>query len=411
MKTHCPACDGADIHAFYRVERMTVHSVINIPNREDALTFPRGDLELAFCNDCGFIFNRVFDAEKMHYCSQCEETQGFSPTFSNWHHNLAQKLVEKYELRGKSIIEIGCGKGEFLTMLCELGGNRGVGFDPAYVPERGTGAAGGGIEFIQDLYSEKYSAWKADFVCCKMTLEHIDRPLAFLQTLRRAIGEQSNALLFFQVPDIRRVLTDVAFWDVYYEHCSYFSLGSLARTFRRAGFEVLEQTSDYDGQYIMITARPASGSEALQTGSKDDLAELTREVASFQTAVAERIAGWRKEFEDIKVNGRRVVLWGSGSKAVSFLSTIGIAGAIEYVVDINPYRQGTYMAGNGQEVISPEFLRVYEPERVLVMNEIYIPEIQKDLAQMGLKPDLRSVSEETVLKNAFPGNKVLVPAS
>ena len=32
------------------------------------------------------------------------------------------------------MIEIGCGKGEFLTLLCETTGARGVGFDPEAVP-------------------------------------------------------------------------------------------------------------------------------------------------------------------------------------------------------------------------------------------------------------------------------------
>jgi SAM-dependent methyltransferase len=394
MKTYCPACGGADIHSFYRVERMTVHSVINIATPQEALAFPRGDLELAFCAECGFIFNRIFNASVMHYCSQCEETQGFSPTFSNWHHKLAQRVIDTYKLRDKSIIEIGCGKGEFLTMLCEMGGNRGVGFDPAYVPERNTSSTTSNIQFIQDLYSEKYSSYQADLVCCKMTLEHIDEPLAFLRTIRRAIGTQTSARLFFQVPDIRRVLSETAFWDVYYEHCSYFSLGSLARTFRLAGFDVLDLTSDYDGQYIMISAKPSDDCVTPTLAAEDDLAAVTREVISFERQARERIAEWRREFENISAAGRRVVLWGSGSKAVSFLSTIGMSEAIEYVVDINPYRQGTFMAGNGQKVVSPDYLTEYRPDTVLVMNEIYLDEVSRDLARLGLAPELKAVCGE-----------------
>jgi len=67
---------------------------------------------------------------------RCEETQGFSPFFRAWHEGLAQRLIDRYSLRAKKIIEIGCGKGEFLALLCDLGHNRGIGFDPAYVPER-----------------------------------------------------------------------------------------------------------------------------------------------------------------------------------------------------------------------------------------------------------------------------------
>jgi SAM-dependent methyltransferase len=397
MKSYCGACGSADVRPFYRVDRVPVHSVINIHSHAEAITFPSGDLELAVCAKCGFVFNWRFDPQNMHYCSQCEETQGFSPTFSKWHRNLARKMVDRYHLHGKSIIEIGCGKGEFLSMLCEIGGNRGVGFDPAYIPERNRSAATERIEFIQDLYSEKYTAYQADFVCCKMTLEHIDEPLAFLQMVRRAIGDKKETTVFFQVPDVRRVLTEIAFWDIYYEHCCYFSLGSLARTMEQAGFEVMDLTSDYDGQYIMVDARPVNGSKPSKLAAQNDLGAVMDEVRFFEKESAKRISEWHYDFARIKREGRRVVLWGSGSKGVSFLSTIGIGGAIEYVVDINPHRQGTYMAGNGQRVVSPEFLVDYQPDTVLVMNDVYLNEIGEDLVRMGLRPELKAVCGKTAV--------------
>ena len=64
--------------------------------------------------------------------------------------------------------------------------------------------------------------------------------------------------MLFELPDVRRVLDEVAFWDVYYEHCSYFSAGSLARLFRATGFEVLDLALDYDDQYLLLEARPSA---------------------------------------------------------------------------------------------------------------------------------------------------------
>ena len=45
------------------------------------------------------------------------------------------------------------------------------------------------------------------------------------------IGDRGTTVLF-ELPDVACVLEDVRFWDLYYEHCSYFSLGSMARLFR-----------------------------------------------------------------------------------------------------------------------------------------------------------------------------------
>ena len=83
-----------------------------------------------------------------------------------------------------------------------------------------------------------------------------------------------------------------------------------------------------------------------------------------------------------------MVLWGSGSKGVSFLTTVAGSDVIEYVVDINHYRQGYYMSGTAQKIVAPEFLQSYRPDAVVIMNEIYHDEIAQELAAMGLSPEI-----------------------
>jgi hypothetical protein len=101
---------------------------------------------------------------------------------------------------------------------------------------------------------------------------------------------------------------------------------------------------------------------------------------------------WRREIVARRAAGRRVVLWGGGSKAVSFLTTLGLTlDDIEYVVDINPRKAGTFLAGAGQETVVPAFLSGYRPDTVIIMNPIYRLEISESLAAMGLAPELLAV--------------------
>ena len=79
------------------------------------------------------------------------------------------------------------------------------------------------------------------------------------------------------------------------------------------------------------------------------------------------------------------MLWGGGSKAVAFLTTLGVTNEIAYAVDINPRRSGTFLAGGGQQIVAPEFLRDYRPDVVIIMNPIYRDEIQAALADMGVR--------------------------
>jgi len=383
----CPNCNSRTLNSFYRLTDIPVHSCLLMSSKEEALEYPVGDLQLGFCVSCGFITNMLFNQEVHNYSTQCEETQGFSACFNAFAKSLAQRVIDKYDIRNKVILEIGCGKGEFLALMCQLGKNRGIGFDPAYVPERNPDT-GSRIEFIQDFYSPKYAQQGADVICCRHTLEHIAPTLEFMQMLRKTVADRPETLLFFELPDVMRVLREGAFWDIYYEHCTYFSSGSLARLFRASGFDLDELYLDYHGQYLIVTARPQQGAGSTSLELEDDLELVTQAVNEFKQVCSHKMHYWLTTIRNFVRDGGKVVLWGSGSKAVAFLTTLGLASEVEYVVDINPYRHGKNLPGTGQEIVSPDFLKQYKPNKVIIMNPVYRDEIGQELDRLGVQADL-----------------------
>ncbi len=390
----CPACGAENLSRFYSEKNIPVHSVQLIRSRDEAVKFPTGQIDLAHCPVCGFICNLSYQPELQDYSAEYESTQAYSSTFNSFAYRLAQHLIERYELQNKKIIEIGCGQGEFLSLLCQLGGNYGTGFDPAYNPTRSAVQANHRLEIIPDYYSEKYSSYQADFFCCKMTLEHIRDVADFIAMVRRSIGDQKNTTVFFQVPAIERVLKEVAFWDIYYEHCSYFSMGSLSRLFRSQGFEVREVWRDYSNQYLMIDSQPGENRLASSALSwENDLEKLAGEVATFAARVPEILDTWKRIIQNAYQQDQKVVLWGSGSKGVAFLTTLDLCGEVEYTVDINPNKHGTYMAGTGQKIVSPDFLMEYQPDLIILMNPIYRREVQEELNKRGLSARIVGVGE------------------
>jgi SAM-dependent methyltransferase len=385
----CPSCGSDQVGTFYEAPSAPVNSVLLLPSREQALAFPTGEVRLAFCEVCGFIHNAAFDRRLVEYSARCEETQGFSPHFRSWHEGLARRLIDRYSLRDKKIIEIGCGKGEFLALLCELGDNRGIGFDPAYIPERTAPNSANRIHFVADFYTEKDTELQGDFLCCKMTLEHIPDTAAFIKMVWRSLLNSLDTSVFFQVPDVLRVLEEEAFWDIYYEHCSYFSIGSLARLFRRAGFDVLDLGREYGDQYLTIEARPGDGA-ASPGPAEDDLGNLRTMVRSFAARVPRRIAEWRDRLGYYREKGLKTVVWGAGSKGVTFLSTLNVPGAVKYLVDINPNMSSHYTAETGLEIVTPSVLSDYRPDVVIVMNPVYRREIVAQLSTLRLTPEVIS---------------------
>jgi SAM-dependent methyltransferase len=390
-KAICKSCASTDLTVLYRLSDVPVNSCLLFTNARDAQNYPRGELALGFCRQCGFIGNLRFNSTLARYTEGYEEQQSFSPRFNQFARELATGLIERHNLRNKTVVEIGCGKGDFLRLLCELGQNRGIGIDPTYVPGRHNGSAPDRVTFIRDFYSERYANHVGDMICCRHTLEHIPDTAAFVDTVRRAIGENTRTVVFFELPDVERVLRECAFWDIYYEHCSYFSLGSLARLFRRCGFEVTYLAKAYDDQYLLIEARATNRNHAQPLQNEESVEDLSKEVDRFQGNYERVVREWKQKVQTIRERGHRAVIWGSSSKCVAFLNTIGVTDEIEFVVDINPYRQGKYLPGSGKLIVAPNFLREYRPDMVIAMNPIYLDEIRKDLNILGLNPELTAV--------------------
>lgn len=392
LRSICPCCEAPGLEVFHEIERVPTNSCILLPTKEEALAYPCGSIRLAFCRRCGFICNAAFDPRLTEYSERYEETQAFSPTFNAFHDGLARALIERHGLRGKDLIEIGCGKGEFLGLLCKLGGNRGLGFDPGYSSVRGESQGWSDVRVVRDFFSEKYADRAADFVCCKMTLEHIATPWSFLSAAVRTV-RSPDGVVFIQVPESLRIVRDCAFEDIYYEHCSYFSAGSLGRLFRRLGLRVLGTEVAYDGQYLTVEATlpGARQAGADEEPTLDDLDELADHIASFPARLQARLRHWQSHLARWQAEGKRVVIWGSGSKGVSFLTGVPGAETISHAVDINPYRHGYFMPATGQQIVGPEQLRDIRPDAVIVMNRVYVPEIAAQLGRLGLAPELHAL--------------------
>ena len=388
-KTICPNCVSSGCcHSFYEVLCVPANSCLLVENRARALHFPTGDIVLAVCAGCGFIFNAAWDSDRTVYSDQYEETQGFSHTFNTFNRAIAEELVGSYDIRGKTVLEIGCGKGEFLSLICKLGGNRGIGYDPSFVPARQRWEQD--IRFVREFFTENTNEIAPDLLCCKMTLEHIGQTHRFLTSVR-AVANRKDSVIFFQVPDVDRILKEGAFWDVYYEHCSYLSATSLKKLFAVTGFSVQRIWTGYDGQYLMIVTNPTEHGSDVAPSDADSVAAIIRMCDSFAAAAARSRAMWLSRLRDWAAAGQRTVLWGSGSKAVAFLTTLGVHDEVEHVVDINPYRVGKFLPGTGQRIVEPAFLRDSRPDNVVVMNPIYRDEVGRELARQRCEPRVYTI--------------------
>jgi 2-polyprenyl-3-methyl-5-hydroxy-6-metoxy-1,4-benzoquinol methylase len=376
-------CAAVDISDCIRIPRVPIYCNVLHETRDEALSAPKGDIDLRFCRRCGHLFNAAFDPGRVAYSGEYENSLHYSGRFREYAQALAAHLIEVHALRGKTIIEIACGQGDFLALLCALGGNRGIGFDPSHVPGRSGLAGDEDLTFVRDYYSEAYAELSADMICCRHALEHIDRPGDFLGTVRRAAGD--HAAIFFEVPNALFTLRDLGIWDIIYEHCGYFCEGSLREVFRRNGFAVGRVETEFGGQFLGIHASPSDSETEFCEEPSSNLAGLAQRFADHYR---DKVEGWGETLRRLHRDGRRAVLWGAGSKGVSFVNILAASKGIGFLIDLNPYKDGRFVPGTGHRVRAPAFLADYRPDAVVVMNPLYADEIGRDLQAMGLSPEI-----------------------
>lgn len=382
----CPICAGDVQVDFMLIGQAPVHCNLLWNTKASAQNAPLGEIRLCFCPTCGHVFNRAFEPTKMEYTQAYENSLHFSPRFQEYATSLAGELVERHHLYNKDVVEIGSGQGDFLTMLVEGGGNRGVGFDPSYIPAEARQHPN--IRMIQDFYSDKYANYPADFICSRHVLEHIHQPDDFLRAIRGVIADRRGVVVFFEVPNVLYTLGDLGIWDIIYEHYSYFSRYSLSQAFVQNGFQVLDTRETFNGQFLTIEAVPIDYPQKRTNPPIIGVDQMAQLVASFGENYRAKYSAWQQRLESMAEQRRRIVVWGAGSKGVSFLNALKAESSIEFVVDINPRKRGMFIAGTGQQIVPPEFLKDYQPEAVIIMNGNYKDEIQASLNALDLRAEI-----------------------
>jgi len=113
------------------------------------------------------------------------------------------------------------------------------------------------------------------------------------------------------------------------------------------------------------------------------LEELEQIAKRFVEQFSLELGEWSHLIEHELSEGKRIAIWGAGSKGVTFLNCVNGGHAIRSVIDINPRKQGRFVPGTGQEIRDPESILADEIDVILVMNPIYAEEIRATVTELG----------------------------
>lgn len=385
--TACPACGGTLSEPIYTTGQIPVHSCLMLSDAASAAAFPTHRLSLSACGGCGFVTNTVFDTKWSAYDPEYEDQQSFSPTFNSFADSLALQTIDRYDLLGKRMVEVGCSKGDFMRLMAERGGLECVGIDPSVLPGRVPQPRRGSMRFHQAYYGPEHLDLPADFLCCRHTLEHIQDVAGTLRLMAEHMRRTPGAVLQIEVPDATRLWHGAAFEDIYYEHCSYFTPGSLARAMRAAGMALTDLRREYGDQYIVAEAT-LDPSDDRSFAIEEPAENTLQAIADLNGRIAAKVTSWRALVDSV---AQPVIVWGSGSKCVAFLRATGLADRLSAIVDINPHRRGRFAPGLPRAISLPEDLPQDQPVTVIAMNPIYREEIAARCAELGLTATLHAL--------------------
>ena len=397
LRPHCPVCAGVDLER--TVERPQIPAMQNYVFRtaEHARVAKVGRLCLAVCRGCGFAFNCEFEPALLDY-DQGYDNSVPSSVMGDYYEVLAEYLNATYLHNEGLIVDVGCGKGTFLQTLCQRFPRvRGLGIDPSYEgPLRDSTAD---LRFIRDMFAESQLTELPSLVICRHVLEHMSRPVEFLQSLRAAAQVFPGVPFFVEVPDLNWIVQHQAFWDFCYEHCNYFTPTSLANALRIAGFRTTQSRTSFGDQYIWLEAV----SETMSVGEpllRDDGEQLVNRLQQYKQAEQVLIEQARGRLTQLKQQQWKIALWGMATKGVLFSCLVDPEHRlIDYCVDINRNKQGCFVPVTGHRIESPDVLPLEFANRlaIVVMNENYLKEIETTCRGRGLYPMFVSANGEPLL--------------
>ncbi|APG46141.1 class I SAM-dependent methyltransferase [Phaeobacter porticola] len=328
-----------------------------------------GAMQLRRNHVLNFVENARFDPDATYYDTSYENSQAHSSQFLSHMKQVLGALTQRYPA-GSTLVEVGCGKGDFLTLAHQAGHFTCQGYDTTYT---------GDAAYIEQRYLGSNDRVPADIVVLRHVLEHIPQPHRFLAMLHQVFGDTD---IYIEVPNLDWILQNNTFFDITYEHVNYFSQQALAALF---GGKVHDAQLCFGAQYQYIIANLgdlANGFDTAYTGDNwqdigfDDLfPALERQIDQLEALTGPK---------------GHCFFWGAATKGCMFLwhaNRLGrLVGNVPYAVDINPSKQGRWLPGSIKPIHGPDkFYSDARPGDILaISNPAYRDEIVAQLVSRNL---------------------------
>lgn len=383
---HCPVCgESNNVTSVSRTNLVTMQNYI-YQSYQEAQAANTGEFELYVCRTCGLAYNARFDSNLVSY-DENYDVYIPSAIFADYYKEIASFLYDKFPLEGGLVIDIACGKGTFLEVLCSLYPNiQGLGIDPSFEFNKSSHSAPN-LKFIQDVFKEEYITRQPSLILCRHAFEQIEQPLSFLQSIYGALRDFKEVPFFIEVADLEWIIGNNAFWDLCYERCSYWTADSLKNTLQVAGFQSKNVLKASNGQYLWAFGTVIQDSPANSVFGEID--SIGDRLAAYALTEKNLVSDAKTKLQDLKAEGNLLAVWGMATKGVVFCNLIDAERQLfDYCIDISQKKIDCFVAHTGHQINAPDILRQVGSAQLLivVMNPNYLTEIIESCKHLNLNP-------------------------
>lgn len=329
-----------------------------LPDEKD-LKRDRGvNLEINQCSGCGLV---QLSNDPVPYFRQVIRAAAVSKEMNEFRAKQFSKFAQKFSLAGKKVVEIGCGRGEFLKIIRDAGmdafGIEDAGEAVAWCNSQGLRVSQGFVE--NENMGIENGPFAAFFIL--NFLEHLPEPNLVLRGICNNLSD--NAVGLVEVPNFDMIVRKNLFSEFTSDHLFYFTKVTLETTLMLNGFEIIESSEVWHDYIISAVVRKRG---------KLDLSLFSEKHSQMKMELEKYIGKFRKG---------KVAVWGAGHQALAILALAGLAGKIRYVVDSATFKQGKYTPATHIPIVSPETLVSDPVDAIIVMAASYSDEIARIIRQ------------------------------
>ncbi len=228
-----------------------------------------------------------------------------------------------------------------------------------------------GAQLAQELRDEA----RADLLIGNNVLAHVPDLNDFVKGMKILLAD--DGVITMEFPHLQQLVDHVQFDTIYHEHFSYFSFLTVRAVFARHGLELfdVEELTTHGGS-LRIFARHAEDSSKPATDRVEALATRELQLGYADLAIyhsfAEQVRATKREvlrfLIEAKERGESLVGYGAPAKGNTLLNYCGIGpDLLDYTVDLNPHKQGSYLPGSRIAILAPEQIAETKPDYVFIL--------------------------------------------